>query len=784
MSPTAALSVVVPAYDEAPNLPRLAGAVRAALDPLGIAWELVVVDDGSDDDTPAVLARLAAEDERVRPLRLARRSGQTAALVAGFRAARHPLIATLDADLQCAPADLPALLTELDGADLACGIRARRHDPPSRRVASALANLARRAFLAGGVRDLACPLRVFRADALARVEAVTPLFDGAHRWLPALFALAGLRVVQRPVAHHPRTAGTSKYDTRGRIRPILREVGQVLPLAFARSPGLRIVGGLGLLALATFVFLYRLGSWPLMEPDEGRNAEIAREMLVDGHWSVPHFNGLPYLDKPVLLFWMIAGAFRALGVGEAAARLPSAVAGIATVALTFDLGRLLLDRRRGLLAAAIVATTPLVLTYARLVIFDLPLTALTTAALVCLVRARLAEAPWRWHALAGLAMGLATLMKGPVGILVPLLAWIAGRGALAEPAHRSRGRGVLAAVAVVALVVVPWLAMVEQAQPGFLRYALLDETFLRVASSSRFHRGAPFYYYPMTLSWGLGAWTVVLAALAPGLVRRWRAGGPDARVIAFAARATVALVVFFTACASKRPHYILPAVVPVALLAAVGIAADVQRVRTVLHSTARWTLAAGFVGIGLAVAAAGGELPPGAFRVLSPALLTSAGIFLVAWSAAVLAANRRAVLVIGCGALFAPGLGLALLGPLTPYAESRSSRVLATYVDPAAEVVCFDTFRTSLPFYLGRPIVLASDSGAPLTSNYVRARRPDLRGRPSLVSERAVTRLLGATDQPYVLASRWNAARLTRMSPRALETVHSDRQSILFRPRG
>src|SRR5919197_553734 len=213
------LSVVAPAHDEAPNLVRLVVEVRAALDPLGIAWELIVVDDGSDDDTPALLARLAEAEPRLRPLRLGRRSGQTAALVAGFRAARGRLIATLDADLQCAPAELPALLAALERADLACGVRTRRSDPPTRRLASALANLGRRLLFAPHVRDLACPLRAFRAESLARVEEQTPLIDGAHRWLPALFTLAGLRVVQRPAAHQPRTAGEYKYTTRGRIVP-------------------------------------------------------------------------------------------------------------------------------------------------------------------------------------------------------------------------------------------------------------------------------------------------------------------------------------------------------------------------------------------------------------------------------------------------------------------------------------------------------------------------------------------------------------------------------------
>src|SRR5262249_55574843 len=148
---------------------RLVDEVRAALDPLGMPWELVVVDDGSIDETPAVLAALAAREPRLRVLRLDVSRGQTGALLAGFRAARGDYIATLDADLQCAPADLPPLVAALADADLACGIRSGRHDPLSRRVASALSNAARRAFVARQVRDLACPVRVFRATALAEV---------------------------------------------------------------------------------------------------------------------------------------------------------------------------------------------------------------------------------------------------------------------------------------------------------------------------------------------------------------------------------------------------------------------------------------------------------------------------------------------------------------------------------------------------------------------------------------------------------------------------------------
>ncbi|MGH7893335.1 MAG: glycosyltransferase [Candidatus Binatia bacterium] len=224
----------MPARDEEGNLARLVDEVRRTLDGTGLVWELVVVDDASADGSAALLDRLAAGEPRLHPVHLDRPSGQTAALRAGFDVAGGGLIATMDADLQCPASDLISLLKVLGDADMACGIRTSRHDPLSRKVASTLANGTRRLFLAPRLRDLAGPLRVFRRDALAHVTARWTLFDGAHRWLPALFHLAGLRVVQRPVAHCPRTAGTSKYTTRGRLLPISRELLQVLRMRAAR----------------------------------------------------------------------------------------------------------------------------------------------------------------------------------------------------------------------------------------------------------------------------------------------------------------------------------------------------------------------------------------------------------------------------------------------------------------------------------------------------------------------------------------------------------------------
>jgi len=222
------LSIVVPAYNEAENLARLVEEIRATMVDTGLAWEMIIVDDGSTDASATILDHLASAEPHLHPVHLPRRRGQTTALLAGFDAASGRLLATLDADLQCRALELPMLLGALGDNAMACGIRQARDDPSSRRLASAVSNAVRRLFLARELRDLAGPLRVFRADAFESVRASGLLFDGAHRWLPALFQLAGFHVVQRPVSHYPRTAGVSKYTTRGRIIPIAREVIQVI----------------------------------------------------------------------------------------------------------------------------------------------------------------------------------------------------------------------------------------------------------------------------------------------------------------------------------------------------------------------------------------------------------------------------------------------------------------------------------------------------------------------------------------------------------------------------
>lgn len=214
-SQDATLSVVVPFLDEAPNLLPLHRELDAALQRLGIDAEIVFVDDGSTDHGPDIVHKLAQEDRRVRLVRLTRNYGQSTALVAGVEAASGRWIATLDADRQNDPADLPKLWSVIASgeADVVNGVRQDRDDSFVRRASSWIANRVRDRVSGDNVTDVGCSLRIFPRQAFL----ACPRFEGMHRFLPTLLAMRGCRVTERPVSHRPRVAGESKYGINNRL---------------------------------------------------------------------------------------------------------------------------------------------------------------------------------------------------------------------------------------------------------------------------------------------------------------------------------------------------------------------------------------------------------------------------------------------------------------------------------------------------------------------------------------------------------------------------------------
>lgn len=203
------LSVVIPAYNEEENVPTLLSRLDAAMALVGRPFEVIVCDDGSTDRTPQLLADGMKQYPWLRVLRMAKNGGQSAAFEAGFAAARGEVIATIDADLQNDPEEIPRLVPMLDAnrVDMITGWRKDRKDTAFRRWQSRQANRIRNWITQETVNDSASSLKVYRARAIKGVK----LFRGAHRYFPTLVKMRGYSVHETPVKHSPRFAGTAKY---------------------------------------------------------------------------------------------------------------------------------------------------------------------------------------------------------------------------------------------------------------------------------------------------------------------------------------------------------------------------------------------------------------------------------------------------------------------------------------------------------------------------------------------------------------------------------------------
>jgi 4-amino-4-deoxy-L-arabinose transferase-like glycosyltransferase len=324
-------------------------------------------------------------------------------------------------------------------------------------------------------------------------------------------------------------------------------------------------------AAATALSLCLALSIPLIDPDEGRNAEVAREMVVTHDLVIPHLAGMPYLDKPPALFWAAAAAIRVLGATPLAARLPAMLAAALTLWLLGTAAFRAAGLRFALIATALLAAAPLFAAMSAYVIFDMPLTLCVTTAWLAIAadardessgayaRARLGA---RLAIFAAIALGL--LIKGPV-----MLAWVLGGSATAALLMRTRSPlrwtawwpGWLIALAIPGV----WFALASRRFPEYPHYAFIEESFERLSSGS-FHRQQPWWFVPAVLVGGALPWSV----LTPWTLRRFARGESAAR---WTARVGLGFVVFaavfFTLSKSKLVTYLLPAFPPLAWTAAV-----------------------------------------------------------------------------------------------------------------------------------------------------------------------------------------------------------------------
>jgi dolichol-phosphate mannosyltransferase len=207
------ISVVVPVYNEEENLPVLIPQIAEVLKPLGKTYEMIFVDDGSTDRSRRLLKEMVSQYPQMRILGFKKNCGETAAGAAGLKEARGEMVITIDADLQNDPRDIPTLLEYLKDYDMVTGWRQKREDSWVKRITSKIANRIRNWLSGETIRDSGCTFRAYKRECLQNLK----LYKGMHRFMPTLVKMEGFRVIEIPIAHHPRKFGVSKYTTWNRM---------------------------------------------------------------------------------------------------------------------------------------------------------------------------------------------------------------------------------------------------------------------------------------------------------------------------------------------------------------------------------------------------------------------------------------------------------------------------------------------------------------------------------------------------------------------------------------
>jgi 4-amino-4-deoxy-L-arabinose transferase-like glycosyltransferase len=449
-------------------------------------------------------------------------------------------------------------------------------------------------------------------------------------------------------------------------------------------------------------FLAGLGRPAIGDSDEAFYAEAAREMLASGDWLTPHYNFEPRFQKPILSYWLIAAGYAVVGVGDAAARVWSALAGLALALLTAACGRRWYDERTGFWAGCIVATAFGYFSVARSALPDLPLAFFVTLATWAAIVGTLDRPPrpLGWAVVAGLAAGLGLLTKGPIAVVLPALVlaplWVV------ERRTSSLTLGWVASASVTAAVVaVPWYAAMTHVHGlAYLEGFLLGDNVERFATTLYNEHRPPWFYLPIVAG-GLLPWTLLSATFVPALVRWWRAGrGLDVLTTRVVLWAGLPLL-FFSLSVGKQPRYVLPILPPLALLVAVALARRIRDGRAPDRGLAVAAACTGALVLALAVLL---------WRALPLVVgvqphLVMAGVFAIGVAALLIAVVPFVVEARGVPLVVACGGALTLLGlqyGLSPAGRDPVQDMAALVVSErrAAEgVATFRVFVRNLVFY-------------------------------------------------------------------------------------
>lgn len=495
---------------------------------------------------------------------------------------------------------------------------------------------------------------------------------------------------------------------------------------------------IGLLLFSVFILFFKLGDPAFFEPDEGRNAEVAREILLLKDWVTPHYDFIPRLDKPVFFYWLIALSYKLFGVSEWSARLPSALFALGTLALVYLFSRRFLGNWEALWSTLILLSNVEFFMLSRIVIFDMALTFFITLGLVSFYWAQRlrteAEKKTAYLLMYG-ALGAATLIKGAIGFVLPGMV-IFSYLLVTRKWFLLRQMALPLGSALFLVITVPWYVLAEFKNPGYLRYFLLEEHLFRF-STSYFHRGGHWYYFIPVLVVGFFPWIALIPALAQRLWQR-----PGVSDNAFLILWAFVPFLFFSLSASKLPHYILPIYPALAILTG-----QITTVTATAPAKRRWLLWLPALALLVVLITCMVSvfypymLPRNGREIFQTAFPNVPGT--IAVGLVVLVMLQWIVMAKGLWSsqkwhylLTAASFALVFLmiEPLVAMVSHlRSSKDLAEKSAPVipsgAQVAIYDAYLASLPFYLNatQPIWLIS-SGAKhkvMGSTYVAEKRPE-----------------------------------------------------------
>ncbi len=717
------VSLVLPAFNEQEVIGKAIDEAVVALASLTDDFEIIVVDDGSSDETAKIAQSKSEQFCSVRLVQHPENFGYGAAIQTGIQQATMEYIAFTDADCQFDLGELDRFVLLAKTYDLVCGYRIDRKDTWLRCFISKVFNALTRILLGIRVRDIDCAFKLFRRRSFQEFSISSNGFLINSELL--LFARdRELSTVEVGVTHRRRDLGSSTVSM-SHIFPVLAGLLRIWwnksmfaetnnsVVASRGSRRWRSRGLTAIVVVATAILLFTNLGYPLIDRDETRYAEIAREMVVTGNWVLPQLNFEPYYDKPPLFYWLCASSYKVFGVSEWSARIVPAMAGFLMVLATFWYARRTFGLRPAIISSIVFVTSAGFLFCGRFLFIDAVLSLLVTLSMFFAYEAiRSRELKLSWWIMSAVCCGLGVLAKGPVACVLlgpPVLAfaWLSNSHA------RIRVRHWLGFAAIVAGVAAPWFIAVAIYDSNFLYEFLYNHNVRRFAGA--FHDKPFWFFAPVALAL-MHPWTCLATPCLSFLGKH----GKNSRemrpqVLGYLMLWIGWCLLFFSLSRCKLPAYILPAAPAFALFVGYYLNLVIfEKSKEEAFRQARWlfpwtaSIVTCVVGLALGGVVLGmsQEQPTTIALKAIPWLMGLIGLLVfyrvtrqpkIAWAVCTLAGFALAVQTTQD---WVPTLGK----DLTILAATDS--LTNTLKNPGQPVATFNNEWAGIPFYLGRSDVL------------------------------------------------------------------------------